>query len=90
MKSKKDEYASEVVLEIVKKNLIEKDKINSHDLLQKASGWMLREYGKRISEKRLKEFLTQNFNLIKTRRTLLRYAIEKFDEKERKEWLNRE
>lgn len=90
MKSKKDEYASEIVLEIVKKNLIEKDKINSHDLLQKASGWMLREYGKRISEKRLKEFLTQNFNLIKTRRTLLRYAIEKFDEKERKEWLNRE
>ncbi|MEN9338598.1 MAG: hypothetical protein RI945_323, partial [Candidatus Parcubacteria bacterium] len=89
VKSKKDEFASEVVLEVVKKNLTEKDNLNSHDLLQKASGWMLREYGKRISEKRLKEFLSQNFNLIKNKRTLLRYAIEKLPERERKEWLNK-
>lgn len=89
MRSKKDEYASRVVLEIVKKNLVEESKINSHDLLQKASGWMLREYGKRINEKKLKEFLNENFALIKNRRTLLRYAIERLEEKERKGWLNK-
>lgn len=89
MRSKNDEYASRVVLEIVKKNLTEKDKLNSHDLLQKASGWMLREYGKRVNEKKLKEFLNENFTLIKNKRTLLRYAIERLAEKERKEFLNK-
>ena len=50
---------------------------------------MLREYGKRVSEKKLKEFLDQNFSKIKDKRTLLRYTIERLAEKERKEYLNR-
>jgi 3-methyladenine DNA glycosylase AlkD len=85
----KNEYAPEIIFEVARKILNEKDKLNSHDLIQKAVGWMLREYGKRISEKKLKEFLDKNFSKIKARRTLLRYAIERFTEKERSEYLNR-
>lgn len=85
----KNEYSPEIIFEVALKALNEKDKLNSHDLIQKAIGWMLREYGKRISEKKLKEFLDQNFSKIKNRRTLLRYAIERLAEKERKEYLNR-
>lgn len=50
---------------------------------------MLREYGKRISEKGLKDFLLNNFKEIKSKRTLLRYTIERFSESERKIWLNK-
>jgi len=85
----KNEYSPEIIFEISSKVLNEKNKLNSHDLIQKATGWMLREYGKRVSEKKLKEFLDKNFSKIKNRRTLLRYAIERFQEKERKEYLNR-
>lgn len=84
----KNEYSPEIIFEVASKILNEKDKLNSHDLIQKAVGWMLREYGKRISEKRLKEFLDKNFSKIKEKRTLLRYAIERFPEKERKVYLN--
>jgi len=86
----KNEYAPEIIFEVALKVLNEKDKLNSHDLIQKAIGWMLREYGKRVSEKKLKEFLDKNFSKIKERRTLLRYAIERFPEKERKEYLKRD
>lgn len=85
----KNEYAPEIIFEVASKVLNEKDKLNSHDLIQKAIGWMLREYGKRVGEKKLKEFLDQNFSKIKDKRTLLRYAIERLAEKERKEYLNR-
>lgn len=89
----KNEYSPEIIFEITEKILNEKDQgkdsINNHDLIQKAIGWMLREYGKRVSEKKLKEFLDKNFSKIKNRRTLLRYAIERFTEKDRKEYLNR-
>ena len=89
----KNEYASEIIFEVALKVLNEKDQrkdsLNSHDLIQKATGWMLREYGKRVSEKKLKEFLDQNFSKIKDKRTLLRYTIERLAEKERKEYLNR-
>ena len=85
----KNEYAPEIIFEVARKALNEKDKLNSHDLIQKAIGWMLREYGKRVNEKKLKEFLDQNFSKIKERRTLLRYAIERLPEKDRKEYLNR-
>ncbi|MBS3084727.1 DNA alkylation repair protein [Candidatus Pacearchaeota archaeon] len=57
---------------------------NPHDLIHKAVGWMLREVGKR-SEEILKDFLKVNYKKIP--RTTLRYAIEKFDEKERKKLL---
>lgn len=59
---------------------------HKHDLIHKALGWMLREAGKR-DEKRLKLFLEKNKN--KMPRTMLRYAIEKFSEKERKYFLGK-
>lgn len=51
-----------------------------HDLLQKAVGWLLREVGKR-DEQRLKDWLSTRYTTMP--RTMLRYAIEKFSEKER-------
>ena len=56
-----------------------------HDLLQKAVGWLLREAGKR-DEQRLKDWLSTRYKTMP--RTMLRYAIEKFSEAERREFLN--
>lgn len=56
-----------------------------HDLIHKAIGWMLREVGKNISEKELKSFLEEHKS--KMSRTTLRYAIERFSEKDRKYFL---
>lgn len=55
------------------------------DLIQKAVGWMLREVGKRISEKELKEFLSTRYK--KMGRTALRYTIERFENEERIKYL---
>lgn len=55
-----------------------------HDLLQKAVGWLLREAGKR-DEQRLKEWLSNRYQNMP--RTMLRYAIEKFTEEERHQFL---
>jgi 3-methyladenine DNA glycosylase AlkD len=55
-----------------------------HDLLQKAGGWLLREAGKR-DEQRLKAWLSDRYKTLP--RTMLRYAIEKFTEEERKNYL---
>ena len=57
-----------------------------HDLIHKACGWMLREAGKK-DEQRLKEYLDQKAATLP--RTMLRYAIEKFGEKDRLEYLNK-
>ena len=55
-----------------------------HDLLQKAVGWLLREAGKR-DEQRLKDWLSTRHATMP--RTMLRYAIEKFTEEERKRYM---
>ena len=58
---------------------------HKHDLIQKAVGWLLREAGKRdISA--LKAYLQPCYKEMP--RTMLRYAIEKFPEQERKIILN--
>lgn len=55
-----------------------------HDLLEKAVGWLLREAGKRDSE-RLANWLCPRASSMP--RTMLRYAIEKFPETERQHFL---
>lgn len=55
-----------------------------HDLLQKAVGWLVRDAGKRDMD-RLREWLQPRYKTMP--RTMLRYAIEKFAEEERKEYL---
>jgi 3-methyladenine DNA glycosylase AlkD len=57
------------------------------DLIHKASGWMLREVGKR-DRSALRDFLNPHSR--KMPRTMLRYAIERLPEPERKQWLKME
>ena len=60
---------------------------DKHDLIQKASGWALREVGKK-NISLLRNFLKENSP--KMGRTSLRYAIEKLPKAERKKWLDLE
>ena len=64
-------------------DMLLKDK---HDLIQKACGWMLREVGKRVSEKELISYLDKNHHLMP--RTTLRYAIERLPKKTRLYYLH--
>ena len=66
--------------------LAEKLLADKHDLMHKASGWMLREMGKR-SKPDLVNFLKKYYR--KMPRTMLRYAIEKFSESDRQFYLKK-
>ena len=57
---------------------------DKHDLIHKAVGWALREAGK-LNGKELRSFLSKHSHEMP--RTMLRYSIEKFPERERKQWL---
>lgn len=57
---------------------------DKHDLIHKAVGWALREAGK-LNGRELRRFLSNHSHEMP--RTMLRYSIEKFSERERKQWL---
>ena len=57
-----------------------------HDLIHKAVGWLLREAGKRDKEA-LVAYLEPRYRTMP--RTMLRYAIEKFPEAERQQYLKK-
>ncbi len=66
--------------------LAEKYLEHEHDLMHKATGWMLREVGKRGGELELKAFLDMYASAMP--RTMLRYSIERFPEQERQYYLS--
>lgn len=58
---------------------------DTHDLMHKAVGWMLREVGKK-SPDTLRAFLEKHAATMP--RTALRYSIERFTPEERKRWMS--
>ena len=66
--------------------LAEKFMGTKHDLMQKATGWMLREVGKR-DERTLTDFLDRH--CLQMPRTMLRYTIEKLTPEQRAHYMRR-
>lgn len=67
-------------------SLCEKFLTHRHDLIHKATGWMLREAGKRdISV--LLNFLDRHHKIMP--RTMLRYSIEKLDDAQKKKYMSK-
>lgn len=67
--------------------IAEKFLTHPHDLIHKATGWMLREVGKRGGKRELVEFLEKYKSTMP--RTMLRYAIERFPLEERKYFMEK-
>lgn len=61
---------------------------DSHDLIHKAVGWMLREVGKRVDRQLLADWLASRYKTMP--RTMLRYAIEHFSKSDRQKYLKGE
>lgn len=74
-KSKDDSYVYDFAQQVLE---------DDQDLMHKATGWMLREAGK-VNQKKLEKFLDAHVKDMP--RVMVRYAIEKFDEKKRKKYL---
>lgn len=60
---------------------------DTHDLIHKAVGWMLREVDKRAAPAALTAFLTRHAATMP--RTMLRYAIERLPATKRKLWMSK-
>lgn len=58
---------------------------DNHDLIHKATGWMLREVGKRCNQTLLTDWLDEH--VLQMPRTMLRYAIEQLPEPTRLRYL---
>ena len=58
---------------------------HKHDLMHKAIGWMLREAWKK-EPKKIEDFISKHFREMP--RTMLRYSIEKLEEKKRQMFLS--
>ncbi len=59
---------------------------DNHDLIHKAVGWMLREVGKKDQEAE-ENFLKKYYKIMP--RTMLRYAIERFDKGKKAEYMKK-
>jgi 3-methyladenine DNA glycosylase AlkD len=77
-------YKGEFVDTIKISEILVNDK---HDLIQKAVGWMLREVGKRGGLNVEEKFLKKHYKTMP--RTMLRYAIERFDDKKKKFYMGK-
>jgi 3-methyladenine DNA glycosylase AlkD len=60
---------------------------DEHDLIHKATGWMLREVGLHVGMEELRGFLARH--AARMPRTMLRYSIEKMPRPERRHWMEK-